>query len=115
MWHRHFCLCGPLRKGDFMSSRRFVALVVGMLVSLSFVNAALAQQTPIVSPKLVVPAAAQPSPQFNADKATEAYLATIPPAAKARSDAYFEGGYWLILWDLLYGVVICWVLLHFRW
>jgi hypothetical protein len=39
-----------------------------------------------------VPAAAQPSPQFNADAATEAYMAMIPPAATARSNAYFEGG-----------------------
>ena len=38
-----------------------------------------------------------PSPNFSADAATEAYLAEIPAAARARSDAYFEGGYWLIL------------------
>ncbi|MGH9422321.1 MAG: M48 family metallopeptidase, partial [Thermoanaerobaculia bacterium] len=79
---------------------------------------AIAQTSPAPSPateKLVIPAAAQPSPQFNADAATEAYLALIPPAAKARSDAYFEGGYWLILWDFLYGAVICYILLRFRW
>jgi STE24 endopeptidase len=104
-----------------MSSRRFVTLVLAVLMSLAVVTAALAQPAPAASsppaaePKLGVPAAAQPSPQFNADAATEAYLALIPPAAKARSDAYFEGGYWLILWDFLYGVVICWILLHFRW
>jgi len=102
-----------------MSSRRFVTLVLAMLLSLAAVT--LLAQTPpapgapIVSPKLVVPPGAQPSPQFDADKATEAYMALIPPAAKARSDAYFEGGYWLILWDFLYGAVICWILLHFRW
>jgi len=27
----------------------------------------------------------------------------IPADARARSDAYFEGGYWMILWDFLYG------------
>ncbi len=102
-----------------MSSRRFATLVLAMLLSLAAVTV-LAQTppapaAPIVSPKLVVPPAAQPSPQFDVDKATEAYLAQIPPAAKARSDAYFEGGYWLILWDFLYGAVICWILLHFRW
>jgi STE24 endopeptidase len=103
-----------------MSSRRFVALVLAVLMSLAVTTAALAQPAPAqtstaTEPKLGVPAAAQPSRQFNADAATEAYLALIPPAAKARSDAYFEGGYWLILWDFLYGVVICWILLHFRW
>jgi STE24 endopeptidase len=61
------------------------------------------------------PAAAQPTEQFNADAATEAYLAMIPAAARARSDAYFEGGYWLILWDFLYSVLICLVLLELRW
>ena len=59
-----------------------------------------------------VPAAAQPSAHFNADAATEAYMAMIPPAATARSDAYFEGGYWLILWDFLYASAICLLLLN---
>jgi Zn-dependent protease with chaperone function len=62
-----------------------------------------------------VPAAAQPSPHFNADAATDAYMAMIPPAAKARSDAYFEGGYWLLLWDFLYGSAISLLLLNLRW
>ncbi len=62
-----------------------------------------------------VPAAAQPSPNFNADAATEAYLAQIPASARARSDAYFEGGYWLILWDFLYGAAISLLLLNLRW
>jgi STE24 endopeptidase len=62
-----------------------------------------------------VPAAAQPSANFNAEAATEAYMAMIPPAATARSDAYFEGGYWLLLWDFLYSSAICLVLLNLRW
>jgi STE24 endopeptidase len=62
-----------------------------------------------------VPAAAQPSPQFNADAATEAYMAMIPPAATARSNAYFEGGYWLVLWDFLVSSAIYLLLLQTRW
>ena len=62
-----------------------------------------------------VPAAAQPSPNFNVDAATEAYMATMPTSARARSDAYFEGGYWLILWDFLYGAVLSLLLLNWRW
>ncbi len=62
-----------------------------------------------------IPTAAQPSPQFDADAATEAYMAMMPPAAVERSNAYFEGGYWLILWDFLYGVAISLVLLNLRW
>ena len=62
-----------------------------------------------------VPAAARPSPNFNAEAATEAYLGQISASSKARSDAYFEGGYWLILWDFLVSAVIYWAMLHFRW
>ena len=36
-------------------------------------------------------------------------------AQRARSDAYFEGGYWLILWDFLCNVIVMWLLLRFRW
>jgi hypothetical protein len=64
---------------------------------------------------IAVPPEAQPSPNFNADTATEAYLAQIPPAARARSNAYFEGGYWLVLWDFVYGVVVALLLLNLRW
>jgi STE24 endopeptidase len=64
---------------------------------------------------ITVPAAAQPSAHFDPDAATEAYLAQIPPAARGRSDAYFEGGYWLILWDFLYAAVVALILLNLRW
>jgi STE24 endopeptidase len=62
-----------------------------------------------------VPPEAQPSDHFDAVAATNAYLAQIPAQARARSDAYFEGGYWLILWDFLYGAIILILLLHLRW
>jgi len=62
-----------------------------------------------------VPAAAQPSDHFDVEAATNAYLAEIPANARAKSDSYFEGGYWLILWDFLYGVALYLLLLHFGW
>ena len=62
-----------------------------------------------------IPAAAQPSDHFDANAATEAYLALIPASAKVRSDAYFEGGYWLILWDFLVGAIISLLLLNLGW
>ena len=65
--------------------------------------------------QIPIPAAAQPSPHFSAEAATDAYLALIPPEAKKRSDAYFVGGYWLILWDFLYGAAIALLILHLRW
>ncbi|MGA9040479.1 MAG: M48 family metallopeptidase [Terriglobales bacterium] len=64
---------------------------------------------------LTVPPAAQPSANFNVDAATEAYLAQIPPASKSRSDTYFEGGYWLILWDFLVGAIILVLILKLGW
>jgi Zn-dependent protease with chaperone function len=33
--------------------------------------------------------------------ATQAWLATVPKEKREKSDAYFEGGYWLILWNFL--------------
>jgi Zn-dependent protease with chaperone function len=33
--------------------------------------------------------------------ATQAWLATVPRDQREKSDAYFEGGYWLILWNFL--------------
>ncbi len=62
-----------------------------------------------------VPEAARLSSHFSAEAATEAYLARIPPAAKVRSDAYFEGGCWLILWHYLYGAAVFLLLLRLGW
>jgi STE24 endopeptidase len=60
---------------------------------------------------LQVPAAARPGPGFDVEKATEAYIALLSPAQRERSDAYFEGGYWIELWDLLYGLAVAALLL----
>jgi STE24 endopeptidase len=46
------------------------------------------------------------------DAATDAYLATVPAEARARSDAYFEGGYWLTLARFLWSSLVLIVLLH---
>jgi STE24 endopeptidase len=62
-----------------------------------------------------LPAAEAPQPArpaqpaaaaFNPQTATRAYLDRIAPSAKARSDAYFEGGYWVQLWQFLYGCAV---------
>ncbi|HEX4104626.1 MAG TPA: M48 family metallopeptidase, partial [Rhizomicrobium sp.] len=51
------------------------------------------------------------TPNFDAARATEAYLAQVNGAARAKSDAYFEGGYWLMLVDLLWTLVVTGLLL----
>jgi len=38
--------------------------------------------------------------------ATQAWLATVPQDKREKSDAYFEGGYWLILWNFLFAAGI---------
>ena len=55
--------------------------------------------------------AAAPRTHFEADAATTAYMATLSPQARARSDAYFEGGYWLALWDCVIASLLAWLLL----
>lgn len=61
------------------------------------------------------PYADNPHPAFNVKAAVDAYLAKVPPDKKARSDAYFEGSYWLILWDFLYGAAVALLLLQTGW
>jgi STE24 endopeptidase len=45
------------------------------------------------------------SAAFDPEAASQAYLATLNGAARAKSDAYFEGGYWLILWGTLVAIL----------
>jgi len=51
---------------------------------------------------------------FDVEAATRAYLDTLDGAARASSDAYFEGRYWLLLWGTLVGVLADWLILRFR-
>jgi len=70
-------------------------------------HSATAEQEGLTAP----PAAAR----FNAESATEAYMASLPPTAQARSNAYFEGGYWLALWDAVVATAAAWLLLVTQW
>jgi STE24 endopeptidase len=88
-------------------------LAVALFTSLPALAAESASE-PVPPPPPAVPAAAQAPPpggHFDPVAATEAWLATMPADARARSDSYFEGGYWLQLWDFLYGLGISWLLL----
>jgi len=103
-----------------MASRTFLAKALCCLICFCAIfctTPALAQlpaanQMPSV---IQVPAEAQASSHFDPTAATNAYLAQIPADKTARSDAYFEGGYWLILWEFLYGVVVALLFLNLRW
>jgi STE24 endopeptidase len=68
-------------------------------------------------PAFVVPdaARARPGAPLDPDAATRAYLATVPADARARSDAYTDGGYWIQLWGFLLSAAILLLLLHAGW
>ena len=74
---------------------------------------ALAAQSIVrdLPPGLQIPTEAQTGPGFDVDKATQAYLDLLSPEQRRLSDQYFEGGYWLQLWDLLWTVAACVLLL----
>ena len=60
-----------------------------------------------------VPAGAQfdSTGHLDVQQATRAYLDEIPADKKAASNKYFEGKYWLILWDALYSIAVFLLLL----
>ena len=61
-------------------------------------------------PVPTVPAAAQAVP-LDPAAATRAWLDTLPAAQRARTDSYFEGGYWIALWSALGSVAAAGLLL----
>ncbi|MFC4763188.1 M48 family metallopeptidase [Dyella koreensis] len=88
----------------------FMLVVVLMLVSIAATAHQVAGAIPVAASNTLPPSVAH----FDADVATNAYLAQLSPEAKAKSDAYFEGGYWLMLWDLLWALGVAWLLLGTR-
>ncbi|MEI9887719.1 MAG: M48 family metallopeptidase [Rhizomicrobium sp.] len=101
-------------------TRSLALAAVLSLLALLWTGAATAQQIgPAAAPTAVIdsrplPPIGAPAAAFDPHKATEAYLARVSGAAKARSDAYFEGGYVLTLVDALYAVGVAAFLLWFR-
>ena len=88
-----------------------ILLMAVMTLAATEVWAAPAADTlPVVS----ATTAAASTTHFEVDAATNAYMAELSPQARAKSDTYFEGGYWLILWDLLVALGVAWLLLGTR-
>jgi len=89
-----------------------VALLLATAVASAASDAAL---PPAANPAAgVATGAVAGAAYFNPEAATRAYVSTLSATARGRSDAYFEGGYWLSLWDLLIGLGIAWWLLAGR-
>jgi STE24 endopeptidase len=95
---------------------RSAAAACGLLFLFCALSVCAQPPGPNEMPSVIqVPEAARATANFDATTATNAYLAQIPADKTARSDAYFEGGYWMILWDFLYGVAAMLLLLTLRW
>jgi Zn-dependent protease with chaperone function len=86
----------------------FVALAICVVP----LGIARSQETP--SPVATPAASTQQEQSFDPAAATGAWLATVPANKRAKSDAYFEGGYWLILWNFLVSAAIMIFLLTSR-
>src|SRR6266487_6344919 len=83
-------------------------LAFSLLLGLSI--AANAQtSTPAASPRVT-----ETAKPFDPAAATQAWLAVVPRDKREKSDAYFEGGYWLILWNFLLAAAISIFLLASR-
>src|SRR6185312_16575481 len=89
-----------------------------LLLTTALAAPAFAQGGPSAAPTSTVdvhplPPAGQAG-SFDPDKATNDYLARVSGEARAKSDAYFEGGYWLLFWDALYAIAVSALLLFPR-
>jgi STE24 endopeptidase len=102
-----------------------MARSISLIAALGFAFAilggpAMAQLNPAAAPTVVVesrplpPIGVAKPVRFDPHKATDAYLAQVSGAARARSDSYFEGGYLLLLLDAIYAIALSGLLLWFK-
>jgi STE24 endopeptidase len=89
------------------SSVLLLLLVLSLLGAVpTFAQPPSSDSTPYPTPSI--------APGTDPATATRAWLDTVPADKRARSDAYFEGGYWLILWNFLLSAAISVFLLASR-
>jgi STE24 endopeptidase len=107
----------------------FKSSSVAALVALTVGCASAAESTAASAAASAAAAAPVSNPQFHigpvddtwraklprsADAATQAYMDRLSPDVVARANSYFEGGYWLQLWNFLLGLAISVALLSGR-
>ncbi len=101
----------PVKSLPSLLIAALIALLIG-LTSVSTASAADEAATgPTVTgrdfpPGLQIPDAARPGPGFDVDRATQAYVDLLSPEQRAKSDAYFEGGYVLDVVEYGIGLAI---------
>jgi STE24 endopeptidase len=98
-----------LDPGAFCAAVKILLRCASALVLFAVLGGTALADAPIardLPPGLHVPEGAMPGPGFDAEKATEAWLAILSPEQRALSDSYFEGGYWLRLFGTLYAIAV---------
>jgi len=95
---------------------RVTAYVVQFALLCTFLAAFASAQKVSGGPVPALPAATLQASagSFDVNAAVDTYLRKMPPSERARSNSYFEGGYWLLLWDFLSTIAVMWILLRFR-
>jgi STE24 endopeptidase len=88
--------------------------VLAFLLTCLLALAAVAQSPSPTTPDPTPLPAPSIAPGTDPATATRAWLDTVPADKRARSDAYFEGGYWLLLWNFLLSTAISIFLLSSR-
>ncbi len=115
----------PLRCATRLG-RQLASWLATMLIVVALATLAAPTSAGAATPAAEGPAAVKPPPirpvddawraalPFDANVATQAYLDRLSPEAVARSNAYYEGGYWLKLWNWLAGLAVAGLLLATR-
>lgn len=89
-----------------------VLALVAALAAVPAASAPAAAESPLQQLAPPPPAASGGTGAIDPAAATRAYLDLLPASARAQSDAYFEGGYWLSLWGFFWTAAILVLLLH---
>lgn len=92
---------------------------IGSVQAQTVTPAVPAVATPLPASSLTAPSPSNVEPVALSRKvdplvATQAFMDRLKGEARVKSDAYAEGGYWLLLWNLLYGLLAAWLLLSTR-
>jgi STE24 endopeptidase len=91
-----------------------ITRVIFLSLAISLMSAAPASAQQTSKQPSATTISVENASSFDPAAATQAWLNTVPPEKRAKSDEYFEGGYWLIFWNFLLAVAISIFLLASR-
>ena len=96
--------------------RSFAACMLMLLLNAAHAQVTTAPAIPPVTTATTLSATVDRAASITTDPvaATQVFMNRLQGEARAKSDAYAEGGYWLLLWNFLYGLLVAWLLLSMR-